>query len=196
MWYQSIFANNSTNHSNHKKQRIVVDFDDTIAHDKGSEIGSPMPKVREALTSFKEAGYDVIIYSCRLTSRSDREREQEKERMTKWLNEHEIPFTEIDDGTHGKPISEYIIDNKALNYGGHEGDWEKIVRDILGDLTSSGNLYDDNRRLNMNFKMRNALVQYSFQKNEFWLKKYGYSWSRMVLKSFGWSRNLLGSFKK
>jgi ribonucleotide monophosphatase NagD (HAD superfamily) len=130
IWYRSIFADKS-NQSKSKK-RIVVDFDGTIAYDKGSDIGSPMKGVKEALEELIKQ-YDVIIFSCRLTDRSDREREQEKERMTKWLNEHEIPFTEIDDGTHGKPISEYIIDNKALNYGGHEGDWEKIVRDILGN---------------------------------------------------------------
>jgi len=127
VWYKNIFAH----HDEQEKKRIVVDFDGTIAHDKYPNVGDPMPGVKRALEALKDAGYEIIIFTCRLTDRKPTEKEAEKERIEKWMKDHGIPFSYIDDGTNGKPRSEYTIDNKALNYGGHTNDWEKIVQHIL-----------------------------------------------------------------
>ena len=127
MWYATLFADKVKR----KHKTIVVDFDGTIAVDLYPDIGNPKPGAKKALEAFSAAGYEIVIFSCRLTNGGG----DQKTRMEKWLKDHEMPFDRIDDGTKGKPHALWYIDDKAIWYGG-KNDWEAISKHILdgGDL--------------------------------------------------------------
>jgi hypothetical protein len=53
--------------------------------------------------------------------------------MIAFLEEHKIPYDEIDDGTKGKPLADYYIDDKAIRF---TDNWVGIAGAIaLADLT-------------------------------------------------------------
>lgn len=128
LWYKSVFAKRESD------KTLVVDFDGTIAEDKYPDIGSPLPHAKDALSSLKEAGFTIVIFTCRLTrndGRSSGEADKQKEKIENWLKEHEIPYDRIDDGRNGKPHAKFYIDNKNIEYRGGS-DWERICSLILG----------------------------------------------------------------
>jgi hypothetical protein len=43
--------------------------------------------------------------------------------MKDWLDEHGIPYDEIDDGTRGKVHAEFYIDDKGVRFANN---WEEI----------------------------------------------------------------------
>jgi len=115
-------------------QTIVVDFDKTIAEDLYPSIGRPMPGAKRALQRLRDAGYKVVIYSCRLTEdpgKPSGEPQRQKALMEEWLGKNGIPFDSVDDGREGKPHAAHFVDDKALHYGGQEGDWDAICNYIL-----------------------------------------------------------------
>ncbi len=130
IWYQQVFAA--------KKESdnvLVVDFDGTIAQDHYPEIGSPLPHAKDALSSLKEAGFEIVIYTCRMTHKDGRplsEVTDQKEKIENWLKEHEIPYDRIEDGLNGKPHAKFYIDNKNIEYRGGS-DWERICAKILSE---------------------------------------------------------------
>ena len=113
---------------------IVVDFDKTIAEDRYPSIGRPMPGAKRALERLKAAGYRIVVFSCRLTDDPGKppgEAARQKKLMEGWLEANGIPFDSVDDGHGGKPHAAHIVDDKALHYGGREGDWDAICDYIL-----------------------------------------------------------------
>lgn len=129
LWYSGIFANKKES-----DKVLVVDFDRTIAEDKYPDIGQPLPHVIDALSTLRQAGYEIVIFTCRLTrddSRPKSEIEEQKEKIEKWLKEYKVPYDRIDDGRNGKVHARYYIDDKNIEYRGG-ADWERICEHILG----------------------------------------------------------------
>lgn len=113
---------------------IAIDFDGTLCEFQYPGIGPPKRYAREALEVFRNLGYRILIYSCRTShryyeifggdpSQPTMERERVKE-MVSWLNEHKIPFDEIDDGSKGKPMADYYIDDKGIRF---ENNWPEVM---------------------------------------------------------------------
>jgi predicted HAD superfamily phosphohydrolase YqeG len=115
---------------------IVVDFDGTIVDFKYPSIGEPKPGVREALTRFRELGYSIVVSSCRNARRFPEifqvgiegqpvvERQTYKD-MIKFMDDHQLPYDEIDDGSLGKPLGNLYIDDKGVRF---ENNWTEIQR--------------------------------------------------------------------
>src|ERR1700729_2927855 len=107
-------------------KRICVDFDGTLCDHAFPSIGKVKPGAKEALETFKALGYIIIIWSCRTCS-WDKEifgypaeeyyhaldRLHVKE-MVEWLAKEQIPYDIIDDGSKGKPVADFYIDDKAI----------------------------------------------------------------------------------
>jgi hypothetical protein len=128
VWYAGVLASKRK----HDKT-LVIDFDGTIAEDKYPYIGKALPGAKEAIRKLKDAGYEIVIFSCRTTKndgKPEAEVAEQKERMADWMRENDIPFDRIEDGRDGKPHCLYFVDNKALHYGGND-DWESICQYIL-----------------------------------------------------------------
>jgi len=118
---------------------IAVDFDGTLCHFDYPDIGAIKPGAREALVRLKELGYYIVIYSCRSCLWSpeifgdpdedlyDIPNRKLVKAMEKWLNEHDIPYDEIDYGQKGKPTARAYIDDKGVRF---EDNWPEVVRFI------------------------------------------------------------------
>ena len=122
-----------------KKERktIVVDFDNTIAKDAFPSVGKPMPGVKKALEKLIDAGYEVVVYTCRMTRNegtTKAESNEQKELISEWLKENEIPYTKIEDGMEGKLRALFTIDDRNLEYHGGD-DWEHLSSYILSQGT-------------------------------------------------------------
>ena len=116
-----------------KRKTVVVDFDGTIAEDQFPSIGKPMPGVKKALQRLVDAGYEIVVFTCRTTcdkGHTRAEAEEQKQNITEWLDENDIPYTKIEDGFDGKPRALFYIDNKNLEYHGGS-DWEHLSSYIL-----------------------------------------------------------------
>lgn len=121
-----------------KDKAIVVDFDGTLAEDKKfPDIGEPMPGAIEAMKRLKQAGFDIVIFTCRMNrTHGDRAAEMQRQAIQEWLDRHGVPYDRIDDGRNGKPFAHFYIDNKNLEYRGGN-DWERLTSRILGKGRSS-----------------------------------------------------------
>lgn len=98
------------------KQTVVFDFDGVI-HSyssgwKGVSIipDPPVPGIKEAIDSFRNAGYEVIIVSTRCMSRLGRTA------ILEWLQKHNI---KVDDICEEKPPAICYIDDRAICFDGH-----------------------------------------------------------------------------
>lgn len=128
IWYRPLFAE-----SGKPRAAVVVDFDGTIAEDAYPQIGAPMPGVRDAFRRLMDAGFEIVVFSCRTNPQGNPEGHaaREKEKMERWLADNDIPYTRIDMGTEGKPHGVAMVDNKAVSYSGGEDEWEAIADSIL-----------------------------------------------------------------
>jgi phosphoglycolate phosphatase-like HAD superfamily hydrolase len=139
LWYYNAFANrNVLAHHKTKTLDLVVDLDGTVAKDAYPDIGKPEKGVKEAFEQLREAGFRIVIFTCRLNrtdGRTQKEIDDHLERMKKWFKKHEIPYDKIDMGDKGKPFGVAYIDNKGFHYGGKD-DWESITKRLLAEKDS------------------------------------------------------------
>lgn len=109
---------------------IIVDFDGTIAKTTNFPyIDKPMPHAKEALFKLKQAGYKIVISSCRNNIALTTENVTKCMKYMKFfLDKNHIPYDEIDYGFYGKPLGRYYIDDKGIAF---RNNWLKIVDCIL-----------------------------------------------------------------
>lgn len=105
---------------------IAVDFDGVIhAYSKGWQDGKiydpPVHGVREALQTFLNDGYEIVIYTTRADDREINGVMQsgQYEEVVQYLSSYAIPYTRVHRGA-GKPLCKLFIDDNALRF---EGDW-------------------------------------------------------------------------
>ena len=108
-------------------QKIVaVDFDGTLCDHEFPSIGAPKVGAKEALQRIRDLGFKILIWTCRTChfnyeifggdpSTHTFERQSVKD-MIAWLDANEIPYDEIDDGSRGKPLADFYLDDKALRF--------------------------------------------------------------------------------
>lgn len=118
---------------------IAVDFDGTVCNFAYPGIGEPQAGVRDALTKLKELGFHLHIYSCRschwypeIFTPEDEKDTAVLERKTvvamkEYLDKHQIPYDTIDDGSKGKPMCDYYIDDKGVRF---DNNWQEIAHAI------------------------------------------------------------------
>ena len=108
----------------HGSMMLVVDFDGTIVDSAYPDIGKPKPGVKEALQELQAEGYRICIFSARNSNDSDTHKLQE---MRHALDTYGIPYDIIDEGKSGKPIADYYIDDRAIEF---KDDWKAVVERI------------------------------------------------------------------
>jgi hypothetical protein len=97
-------------------------------------------------------GYFILIHSCRTgswltdvfgddTSIQPMQRKTVQE-MKAWLDQHEIPYDAIDDGSKGKPPAAFYIDDKAISFGDN---WSDIA-EYIARLTAATRARYQSRR--------------------------------------------------
>ena len=122
-----------------RKPSIVIDLDGTIAREDSEDLmaNEPQPGVQKALQRLRDAGFEVVIFTCRTNKGHPREDFGDHvEEIEEWLDKNGVPYDKIDEGYEGKPFGVAYVDNKAIHYDGGVADWEKVVNLIM---SRSGN---------------------------------------------------------
>lgn len=103
-----------------ERKRIVVDVDGVLAKkDEGEYANKDVdPEVLARLKEYEAQGFDVILYTARnmrtYDGRVGRINAKTAPVLLDWLDEHDIPYTEIH---YGKPWCGYdgfYVDDKAI----------------------------------------------------------------------------------
>lgn len=123
------------------KKRILVDFDRTIhQYSRGWENGfpydPPFEGTREALINLKEMGFEIVIFTSRLSEQNAIEHnqsiEQQKILLSEWFRKYQIPYDEM---TADKIPAEFYIDDRAVCI--IDGDWNEVldkVKERMGSM--------------------------------------------------------------
>lgn len=99
---------------------VAVDFDGVI--------GVNFSKARHFLNVLKNKGHTIVIWSSRNNSRQHGKNKLKlMSDMKKLLDENDIPYDEIDDGSVGKFHAQVYIDDKAIKF---DNNWEEMVSKI------------------------------------------------------------------
>ncbi len=115
---------------------LVVDFDGTIALWAPSgypDIGEPIEGAHRFMRLLKSEGWKIVINSCR--SGSDHEA-----RMARWLEDHNIPYDEINHNSDypwaaGKPVGDVYLDDRGVRF---EGRWDAAYQKVQELLHLAG----------------------------------------------------------
>ena len=106
---------------------IAIDFDGTIVDHEYPEIGSLKYGAVKALKSFKKAGHQIIIWTCR---QGDDERQ-----VRLFLRKNKIPFDTVNTPIPGfdlatrKIYADVYIDDKGIKYANN---WDEIRKLLTG----------------------------------------------------------------
>jgi hypothetical protein len=123
---------------------VCVDFDGTLCDSAYPNIGPLKEGAKEALQTFRNLGCRIIISSCRSChwhydvyggdpGQPVFERTRMKE-MIAFLDTFQIPYDIIDDGSLGKVVADYYIDDKAIRF---VDNWGEIASYVGGEIASS-----------------------------------------------------------
>ena len=97
---------------------IAIDFDGTIckkqAYADGKIWEKPNEGAAKALTSLKEDGYKIVVYTVRLSpDKALLDYDEKRLRIKCWMKLHKIPF---DDIVGHKPSAMAYIDDRAIRF--------------------------------------------------------------------------------
>ena len=116
---------------------VIIDFDGTIVDHAFPEIGSPLPLAFEVMKELKEAGYKLILWTCREDD-PHRIHKRYLEEAVAYCKANGVEFDAVNESLPPedfrpehfvlrKPYGHYHIDDK--NFGGFPG-WH-VVRAVL-----------------------------------------------------------------
>lgn len=122
-----------------RKRIAVIDFDGTICEHRFPLIGNPMPGAFEVMKELKEAGWVLILWTCRENDGYKIEKQFLKDAV-EFCKENGVEFDGInetplefefreEDGLRRKVYGDFYIDDR--NLGGFPG-WD-VVRRVLID---------------------------------------------------------------
>ncbi len=105
--------------------RLIVDLDGTICTEEkqfSRSLALPLDGSVDFLKQIKKDGHTIIIYSARSWA--------EYEMTVDWLEKFQIPFDQL---VLGKPIGDYWIDDRAIEFKG----WSSVTKRLLNDRSDS-----------------------------------------------------------
>jgi hypothetical protein len=127
------------------RKRCMVDFDGTIhKYSEGWKDGTPydppFPGTREAIELLKEMGFEIVIYTARLSEEnakmqggSDDVIEEQTKLLEDWFEKYQIPYDRM---TADKEPAAFYIDDKAVRIV--DGNWDDVIRFIRKEMVNTG----------------------------------------------------------
>ena len=116
-------------------KRILIDFDQTIhkytnGWDDGIIYDEPIEGAKESINKLREDGYEVIIFTSRLSEATHGLEgvENQRQMIKEWLDDHDI---KVDGMTSEKLPAEFYIDDRAVRFDVDKGGWESVIK-IIG----------------------------------------------------------------
>tara|TARA_S200000501_G_scaffold369066_1_gene407889 strand:+ start:878 stop:1180 length:303 start_codon:yes stop_codon:yes gene_type:complete len=98
--------------------QLIIDLDGTLCTEEKTfsrSMAKPIKGAKRVIDNLKENGHTVIIYSARTWN--------EYEMTVDWLNKHGIQYDQL---ILGKPVGDYWIDDRALNFSNWDDIEDKI----------------------------------------------------------------------
>jgi 2'-5' RNA ligase len=100
-------------------QVIMVDFDDTIAHENQDQtLDQPLEGAKEVLQDLKNQGYYIVIDSARANEWDG------EDEIKEYLDKYQIPYDEIFQGN--KPLAFRYIDDRAIQMT----TWQDVLKKV------------------------------------------------------------------
>ena len=119
--------------SDEAPKSVLVDFDGTIVEHRFPGIGDPLPGAFRVLKRLKEAGYQLVLWTCRENWSAT---QMHLEDAVVFCRENGIEFDAVNEsipnmwGPSRKPLCTVHVDDR--NLGGFPG-WDVVERMLLGD---------------------------------------------------------------
>lgn len=112
-----------------EKIAVCLDFDGILAHYTkwDGTIGSPIAEGKKLVQMLRDAGYKIVVQSCR-TNPIYRNTEKAKQEMESWLRDNDIPFDEV--FTDGKAFAYVYVDDRGVTFPSNRGPASTVFRDI------------------------------------------------------------------
>jgi hypothetical protein len=115
-------------YDNQKTKRIMIDLDGVIHQYEGFKDGTLYGNIfdgaKEAIDYLRNNGYEVIIFTSRLSKKLNDNTENQKVMIKKWLNKNKI---KVDDITSEKLAADLYMDDRAIHF---KGDWNNTLDEI------------------------------------------------------------------
>ena len=107
---------------------LAVDFDGTLVDESNDGSFLVLPGARETMEHFREAGYRIVIHTCRIGIAMEEGRLKQETAIIKQTLEHfAIPYDEI--YMAPKMVADLYIDDRAIAFAGNWKTVEKLVDD-------------------------------------------------------------------
>jgi thiamine kinase-like enzyme len=138
-------------------RRVIVDFDDTLAHtlNRNWESAEPNQPLINKLNSLVDSGWVVDIYtargsiSCKTRQEAD---EKYRQQIESWLNRHNVKYNML---SFDKPLGVFYIDDKAHT---PESFLDLEIRDLRG--LSGASVYSDGKLVHKTDKNTPSVVEW------------------------------------
>lgn len=107
---------------------IAIDFDGTVVEHKWPRIGQPMPDAFRVIKKLKEAGHEIILWTCRNAGQSDDD-EGGLKAAIKFCQDNGIEFD-----SHNENLDRHLVPG-TLQFKEHQ---KKIYADVYIDDRNIG----------------------------------------------------------
>lgn len=108
---------------------LAIDFDSTLVEWDSNKPGEWLPGAREALDSFLNQGFEIIIHSCRPLWYDGA-----YEEMRTLFDEYGYEDVKIWND-RGKPFADFYIDDRALMFTTWEDTYHEVIVTLLSRET-------------------------------------------------------------
>lgn len=125
------YPNENIDEPETEKKRILIDLDGVVhKYSEGFKDGTiydpPINGAKEAIEKLRNSGYEVFIFTARLSPNSNGKEEVLKQKIMikDWLKKYGI---EVDGITAEKLHAEIYVDDRGLRFN---GDWDAAGKEI------------------------------------------------------------------
>ena len=134
---KNIFPENAVSHNSYKR-RIMVDFDRTIhEYSQGwtqdEPYDPPFPEAKHALETLKDLGFEVIIFTTRVSETNARDMggdvAYQRKLLKDYFEKYQLPYDFI---TAEKIAAEFYIDDHAVRI--ENGDWTSVLNFVKSKM--------------------------------------------------------------
>lgn len=114
------------------KRVICIDFDGVIHEYRGwngeGKFNDPVQGAKEGIDQIREAGYKVLIFTCRIDTDAVKEWMDKHDIEYDGINEHLVKFSHTDKTPTMKPLADAYVDDKAVHFSAWDN---QTVAEIL-----------------------------------------------------------------